>query len=774
MFYRPPNHQEREEFHQGTSRYAYTMLGAHPAVCNEMPVWNFAVWAPNAQAVSLTGEFCDWRVDAYPMNKQYDGTWEIQVEKRLFDPQNDEEKFNFPEAGMRLQSYKYAVKCADGQWHLRADPYAFRSEMRPNNASMLCDLDGYDWGDDKWMQARARRDPYASPMNIYEMHLGSWQRGEDGRFLTYLEIAERLVPYMKEMGYTHVELLPVMEHPLDNSWGYQVTGYYAPTARFGKPKEFMRFVDLLHQAGIGVILDWVPAHFPRDEVGLMRFDGTPLYEHADWRRAEMKQWGTMLFDYGRGEACSFLLSNACFWLEMYHADGLRCDAVSSMLYHDFCRGEGEWLPNKYGNNINLEALAFIRRLNETVYHDFPGVMTIAEESSAYPMVTKPVYMGGLGFGFKWNMGWMNDMLSYVEKDHIYRKWHHDKLTFSLFYAFSENYVLPFSHDEVVHGKRSMLDKQPGDMWRKFAGLRALYGYTMAHPGKKLLFMGGEFGHFIEWNENNQLDWFLLQYERHPDMQRCVKILNHLYKNTPALWEIEDSWEGFKWLVPNDQDNSITVFMRSDRQGNHLICMTNFTPQYLPQYRLCLPYKGEIQEVFNTDAPEFGGSNQHNAGVILSENIPFNGMPYSAMIQIPPLATVFFVYRAEMPEEEKTGEEKTEEPAGRESGVKSVEQDKPKARTRKSAGAKKEKTQTEKISAVRKATAKKETKTVKKAETAAAGEAEAKTVKKTLKKAAEGVPPKATKTAKEKAAAAADKKTDGKQASKRAARETENK
>lgn len=641
MNYYPPTQKDRDEFHQGTSRYAYRMFGAHPAMNNDIPVWNFAVWAPNAQAVSLTGEFCHWSYDAFPMEKQHDGTWELQVERKYFDKDFEKEKHDFPEAGERLLAYKYAIKCADGVWRLRSDPYAFFTELRPNNASILYNLEGYQWGDDKWMRTRAKRNPYRSPMNIYELHLGSWQRAEDGSFLNYVEIAERLVPYIKKMGYTHVELLPVMEHPLDNSWGYQVTGYYSATSRYGKPKDLMRMIDLLHQAGIGVILDWVPAHFPRDKVGLREFDGTPCYEHADWRRSEMKQWGTMLFDFARGEVCSFLLSNACFWLEWFHADGLRVDAVSSMIYLDFCREEGEWLPNQYGNNINLEALAFIRRLNETIYHDFPGAMTIAEESSAYPMVTKPVYMGGLGFGFKWNMGWMNDMLAYIKKDPIYRKWHHDKLTFSLFYAFSENYILPFSHDEVVHGKLSMLDKQPGDLWRKFAGLRALYGYTMAHPGKKLLFMGGEFGQFIEWDEDRPLDWFLLAYERHPELHKCVRALNHFYKAHPAFWEIEDSWEGFQWLVPNDQDNSVTVFIRQDSKGKKVVCLTNFTPQFIPEYRLCLPSHCIIQEVFNTDRLEYGGSDQHNAKSIEAEPIPFNGLAWSAMICVPPLATVYF-------------------------------------------------------------------------------------------------------------------------------------
>ncbi len=656
MLHRPPSHEERTEFHQGLSRYGYTMLGAHPAQSGGNLVWNFAVWAPNASEVAVTGEFCDWRVEPHPMNKQFDGTWELQLPRSLFDPHSDPDKYNYPEAAERLKSYKFAIKGQDGVWHLKADPYAFRSELRPNTASMLCDLGGYQWGDDKWLQKRAKWDPYRSPINIYEMHLGSWRRGENGRMLTYVEIASQLIPYIKEMGYTHVELMPVMEHPLDMSWGYQVTGYYAPTARHGHPKDLMRFVDLMHQSGIGVILDWVPAHFPKDEVGLRRFDGSSCYEHSAWQRAEMKQWGTMLFDFARGEVCSFLLSNACFWLEWYHVDGLRCDAVSSMLYHDFCREDGEWLPNEYGNNINIEAVAFLRRLNETVYHDFPGVMAIAEESSAYPMVTAPTHMGGLGFGFKWNMGWMNDILSFIDKDYVHRKWYHDKLTFSLFYAFSENYVLPFSHDEVVHGKKSMLDKQPGDLWRKFAGLRALHGYTIAHPGKKLLFMGQEFGHFIEWKYFDQLDWFLLEYERHPQMQRCVRRLNALYKSHSALWEIEDSWDGFKWLVTNDSDNSVIIFMRSNKKGESIICVTNFTPQFIAQYRFGLPGKGTVTELFNTDLAEFGGSNQYNPNPIESDDIAHLDMPVSVEICVPPLATVYFTVAFESNAAEQTAVE----------------------------------------------------------------------------------------------------------------------
>ncbi len=649
MRYHPFNDAQRQEFHQGNSRHAYRTFGAHP-VWQDVDCWHFTVWAPNAQAVSLTGEFCFWDYEKHPMTKQFDGTWEIRLPDILFTKDADPACFNYAGAEEKLRTYKYAIKGADGNWTLKADPYAFSGELRPNTASMLYDLDGYTWNDQEWMEKRATWTAYKSPVNIYEMHLGSWRRGENGEMLTYGDIADQLIPYIEEMGYTHVELLPVMEHPLDMSWGYQVTGYYAATARHGKPHDLMRFIDRLHQAGIGVILDWVPAHFPRDEFGLRRFDGTPCYEHADPRRAEMPQWGTMMFDFARGEVCSFLLSNACFWLEYFHVDGLRCDAVSSMLYHDFAR-EGDYLPNQYGGRENLDAIAFMRNLNKTVYRDFAGVMMIAEESSAYPMVTRPIDMGGLGFGFKWNMGWMNDMLSYVKLDPIYRRWHHDKLTFSLFYAFSENYILPFSHDEVVHGKGSMLDKQPGDLWQKFAGLRALYGYTMAHPGKKLLFMGGEFGHFIEWNYDGQLDWFLMVYDRHPDLCRCVRVLNHYYRDTPAFWQVEDSWDGFQWLTADDNERSIVVFMRTDEDGNSVISMTNFTSAFYPVFRFGLPQPGTVTEVFNTDLKEYGGSNQYNAEPITAEKELCNNLPYSVQVCVPPLATVYFTYDKEpLPEE----------------------------------------------------------------------------------------------------------------------------
>ena len=632
MLYQAPSAEVRNSFHQGSNRRAYEMLGAHPCQEGGKRKWHFCVWAPNAKHVALVGDFNGWDKSRNPMAKQYDGTWELRLEEKTL-------LTNVPEGAQ--PTYKYAVWGADDLWRLKADPYGFACELRPANASRLCDLDGYRWGDAEWMERRKAFDPYHSPINIYEVHAGSWRRHPNGDFLSYGELADQLIPYVQEMGYTHVELMPLMEHPLDMSWGYQVTGFYAVTSRYGTPTEFMAFVDRCHQAGIGVILDWVPAHFPRDEVGLYRFDGTDLYNHPDPRRSEMAQWGTMLFDFARGEVCSYLLSNACFYLERYHADGLRADAVSSILYHDFCKQD--YLPNRYGGRENLEGLAFLRLLNETVYHDFPGAMTIAEESSAFPMVTAPTYLGGLGFGFKWNMGWMNDILSYIQMDPVYRRYHHNKLTFSLFYAFSENFVLPLSHDEVVHGKRSLLDRNPGDLWNKFAGLRALYGYTMAHPGKKLLFMGGEFGHFIEWKSDDQLDWFLLAYERHAPLQSCARRLNHLYREYPALHEVDDSWDGFQWVTANDVDNSVAAFLRTDRRGNALLCVANFTPVFHPIYRIGLPYAGVLRELMNTDRAEYGGSDQYNAFELNAVAGDFNGFPYWAEICVPPLSCVYFTY-----------------------------------------------------------------------------------------------------------------------------------
>ncbi len=644
MWYNPPDGQRRESFHMGSCADAYDFLGAHPVEEDGELKWHFSVWAPNAQRVSLVGGFCNWDREAFPMVKQYDGIWELRLPDAMFRPGEDPEKDGSPEAAELLRTYKYDILCANGEWHMRADPYGFEMEMRPSNGSKLRNLSEYQWNDNEWMEARKGKTPCREPMNIYEMHLGTWHRGEDGRVLNYAEIADLLVPYLQDMGYTHVEFMPVMEHPFDGSWGYQVIGYYAPTSRYGTPDQLRVLVDRLHQAGIGVILDWVPAHFPKDEAGLRLFDGTPCYEHADSRRAEMPQWGTLLFDYARGEAVSFLLSNALFWLREYHADGLRCDAVSCMLYLDFGKEPGQWVPNQYGGHENLEAVSFLQKFNETVSRECPGAITVAEESTAFPKVTHPIADGGLGFSFKWNMGWMNDILSYIGLDPIYRQYHHDKITFSMMYAFSENYVLPFSHDEVVHCKRSMIDKQPGDLWQKFASLRALYGYYMAHPGKKLLFMGGEFGQFVEWRDYQQLDWFLLGYERHPELQKYMKALNRLYSGEPAMHRIDDSWDGFKWLNVNDNQRSVVAVMRSDDGDSCVVCAVNFTPQPYLNYRIGLPFDCELTEILNSDRAEFGGSNLYNGTVLHAEELPQEAHPFSCEIVLPPLAAVFFRVR----------------------------------------------------------------------------------------------------------------------------------
>ena len=688
MPYMPPTAIQKEQFHQGKSRHAYQMFGAHPITIKGEAYWQFTLWAPNAKAVSVVGEFCLWNPAPWPMAKQFDGTWELRLPHRLFfpeegksePPKEEQQKNNAPllpenkDSPTLPDTYKYAILGADDLWHFKADPYGFYSELRPHTASRLYDITGYAWSDQAWLKKRQQWNPYQSPINIYEMHLGSWRRKKDGSFLTYLETADLLIPYLKQMGYTHVELLPVMEHPLDMSWGYQVTGYYAATARYGTPKELMAFVDQCHQEGIGVLLDWVPAHFPRDEVGLRRFDGSPCYEHPDPLRGEMPRWGTQYFDFARGEVCSFLLSNACFWLDYFHVDGLRVDAVSSMLYYDFGKEEGQWLPNQYGGRENLDAIDFLKHMNEVIYRDFPGVIMAAEEASAFPLVTKPTFMGGLGFGFKWNMGWMNDILTYIKTDPLYRKWSHDKITFSLYYAFNENYILPFSHDEVVHGKHSMLDKQPGDIWQKFAGLRALYGYTMAHPGKKLLFMGSEFGHFIEWKYDDQLDWFLLLYQRHPQLHHYVKTLNHFYLNMPSFYEIEDSWDGFQWLVADDSNQSVVAFLRTDKKGNSIACVVNFTPVFHKQYRLGLPHPGTLKEILNSDLDEFGGSNQHNPAIVKSEEVPFHDFSHSISICVPPLSCVYFSYNKKL-HKNKLASPGDASPATKTSGTKAAKNSK---------------------------------------------------------------------------------------------------
>ena len=606
-------------FGLGKCSDAYRFLGFH----NEGGKSVFRVWAPNAESVSVVGEFCGWDEEKYHMFHIGGGIFEAIIDQ-------------LPEYSV----YKYSIKSKDGRRFLKSDPYAYHYETAPNNASKTYDIEGYKWHDNEWMTKRRDGNIYDSPVNIYEVHAGSWKRYADGNYFNYKDFGRELAAYVKEMGYTHVELLPIMEHPFDGSWGYQVTGYYAPTSRYGTPKDFMEFIDIMHEAGIGVILDWVPAHFPKDEFGLYHFDGGPCYEYPDPKKGEHKEWGTCVFDYGKGEVISFLVSNAMFWHDKYHIDGMRVDAVASMLYLDYNRRDGEWIPNKYGGHENLEAIEFFHTLNNFVFEKYPGTMMIAEESTAWPMVTKPVFSGGLGFNFKWNMGWMNDMLRYMSLDPINRKYHHDSLTVSFFYAFSENYVLPMSHDEVVHGKCSLINKMPGDYSMKFDGLRAFYAFMMAHPGKKLLFMGSEFAQFIEWNYKQELDWLLLQYDKHLQMQNFVKTLNHFYINTAPMWQVDYSWEGFSWISNDDRDQSIISFRRTDKKGNEIVCVFNFVPVARENYRIGAPIHGVYSVVLNTDNEEFGGSATFTETEFKTERIPMHGYEQSMTVNIPPLSAMY--------------------------------------------------------------------------------------------------------------------------------------
>ncbi|MEZ4663572.1 MAG: 1,4-alpha-glucan branching protein GlgB [Caldilineaceae bacterium] len=592
---------------------------------------NFAVWAPNAQRVSVVGPFNAWDNRIHAMTRRSDGgLWEIFIPNLV-----------------EWTEYKFSIKSQHLGYEIdKTDPYGFFAEVRPKTASRVWDMQKYAWGDADWVSSRAEHQRLDQPMCVYELHLGSWRRvPEDNGFLTYRDLAHQVVDYVVAMGYTHVELLPITEHPFDGSWGYQTVGYFAPTSRFGTPDDFKYFVDHCHQHGIGVILDWVPAHFPKDGHGLAFFDGTHLYEHADARQGEHTEWGTKIFNFGRNEVRNFLKSSALFWLKEYHLDGLRVDAVASMLYLDYAREGGEWIPNRYGGRENLEAIDFLRRFNEVVHAEAPGALTIAEESTSWPMVTRPTYAGGLGFDLKWNMGWMHDMLSYFQKDPFYRRYHHNQITFSLMYAFSENFLLPFSHDEVVHLKRSMLDKMPGDLWQKFANLRALYTYMYGHPGKKLLFMGGEFGQWREWNEAQSLDWHLLNSKEHTQLQQFVKDLNHLYQHEPALHQVDFDWNGFQWIDINDVDNSVVSFARRAADPNELLVfICNFTPKPHLGYRVGVPLGGEYSEILNSDWVQYGGSGvQNSAGVahahdggIVAENLAWQSCAFSASINLPPL------------------------------------------------------------------------------------------------------------------------------------------
>ncbi len=609
---------------EGNHHHIYDCLGAHP---REKGV-HFAVWAPNAQRVSVIGDFNAWNGCQHPMqNRGNAGIWELFV----------------PDLTPGTL-YKYEIKAQNGDIFTKSDPYAFYMEHRPRTASVVYQPDDALWSDADWLQTRQKRDPYTEPIAIYEVHLGSWRRNpdEDNRSLTYRELAHELVEYVLEMGYTHIELLPVMEHPLDESWGYQVTGYYAPTSRFGTPDDFKYLVNHCHIHGIGVILDWVPAHFPTDAHGLAQFDGSALYEHADPRQGTHPDWGTLIFNYGRNEVRNFLIANALFWIEKYHIDGLRVDAVASMLYLDYSRKEGEWIPNRYGGRENLDAIAFMHQLNTLIHEKFPSALMIAEESTSWPGVSRPVYLGGLGFGFKWNMGWMNDTLSYISKEPIHRKYHHDNLTFGLVYAFHENFILVLSHDEVVHGKRALIDKMPGDRWQKFANLRVFYAFQYAHPGKKLLFMGGELGQWQEWNSQESIHWHLLSEPDHAGLKRFVRDLNTLYRGEPALYEQDFDPEGFEWISLHDASNSVLSFLRRTRSHDApLIFACNFTPIPRENYRIGVPTPGTYRELINSDSERYGGSNMGNLGIVHTEPIASHGHPQSLQITLPPLAAVIF-------------------------------------------------------------------------------------------------------------------------------------
>jgi 1,4-alpha-glucan branching enzyme len=613
---------------EGRHEELYERLGAHVREIAGVVGTAFAVWAPNARSISVVGDFNSWDGRLHPMRSLgSSGIWELFV----------------PGVGDG-QKYKYEIRTQEGRLRIKADPVAFATEVPPANASIVHDY-RHEWNDHEWLAQRSRKEWLREPVSIYEVHLASWRRNplEDNRSLTYLELADELADYVTDLGFTHVELLPVMEHPFSGSWGYQVTGYFAPTSRFGSPDDFRCFVDRLHRNGVGVILDWVPAHFPRDDWALAQFDGTALYEHADPRRGAHPDWGTLIFNLSRNEVRNFLLSNALYWVREQHADALRVDAVASMLYLDYSRKEGEWLPNVFGGRENLEAVEFLKLMNETVYGREPGSFTAAEESTAWPGVSRPTYLGGLGFGFKWNMGWMHDTLSYFQKDPVYRRFHHHTLTFSLMYAFSENFILPLSHDEVVHGKGSLLDKMPGDRWQKFANLRSLYAYMWAHPGKKLLFMGGELAEWQEWNEDTSLHWDLLEEADHQGVQSLIRDLNHAYRAQPALYDVDFDARGFRWLEANDAANNVLAFARLDENNERpVVCVLNLSPLPRYGYRVGMPACCRWRELVNTDSTYYGGSGVGNLGGVEAEAVPWHDQPFSAELTLPPLAAVWLV------------------------------------------------------------------------------------------------------------------------------------
>ena len=612
-------------FAEGTETHLFQFLGAHPQEKEGVAGYVFRVWAPHACQVCLMGDFNGWSETNFPLEALGGGVWE-----------------GFAPGREQYDNYKYAIHTRDGRVIAKADPVAFHAETRPATASKLFDLEGYQWGDKAWFRYRKNHPVQKSPMNIYEVHLGSWRRTGDGGFLSYRDTAKYLVPYVKEMGFTHVEFLPLTEHPLDMSWGYQCTGYFAPTSRFGTPHDFMYLIDQLHQAGIGVILDWVPSHFPKDGFALAQFDGEPCYEYADPRKGEHKEWGTLVFDYGRNEVRSFLVSSALFWVEQFHIDGLRVDAVASMLYLDYNRRPGEWMPNVNGGNANLEAVSFLQYLNETMLRDHPDVLMIAEESTAWPRVTGPVSEGGLGFTLKWNMGWMNDMQHYIKLDPFFRQFNHKDITFSLMYAFSENFVLPLSHDEVVHMKGSLLNKFPGEYRDKFPSVRAFYTYMLAHPGKKLLMMGSEFGQWNEWHYEHSLDWHLLDDNQENRQTRLFfQEANALYLARPELWEVDFSWEGFQWLEADDAGANTVSFLRKNQKGDFLVIVCNFSPVHREGYRIGVPAAGKYEVLLNSDDTRFGGTGAGDTGLVASEKLPWHGQEQSIAIDLPPMAGVIY-------------------------------------------------------------------------------------------------------------------------------------
>jgi 1,4-alpha-glucan branching enzyme len=621
--------QDLHLFREGTHARLYHKLGCRVDGGGA----RFTVWAPNAEAVSVIGDFNDWRADAHPASARADGSglWEAEVP--------------LVASG---QAYKYAIRSRSGEMLQKADPFARRAELPPATGSMVWREDEYLWNDAAWMASRATRNGLSAPISVYEVHLGSWRRGEGGALLDYATVALLLADYVTRLGFTHVELMPVTEHPFYGSWGYQTTGYFAPTSRYGTPRDFKRLVDTLHQAGIAVILDWVPSHFPADAHGLARFDGTYLYEHADPRQGFHPEWNSSIFNYGRNEVRAFLLSSAMFWLDEFHSDGLRVDAVASMLYLDYARKEGEWIPNVFGGRENLDAVSFLRMLNESAYRDHPGVQIIAEESTAWPMVSRPTYLGGLGFGMKWNMGWMHDTLKYIQEDPIHRRWHHAELTFSMVYAFNENFVLPLSHDEVVHGKGSLIGKMPGDAWQQFANLRLLFGHMWGHPGKKLLFMGGEFGQRREWNHDDSLEWWVLGDTFHGGMQRWVEDLNRLYRSEPALHELDFEPAGFAWIDCHDAEASVLSFLRKARDGRALLVVANFTPMPRENYLVGVPHAGHWRERLNSDATLYGGSGVGNQGGVNSVPVAAHGHFHSLNLRLPPLGVLFLQHEGAAP------------------------------------------------------------------------------------------------------------------------------